>query len=50
MLNLLDYAVAEQFLQSGHRNRLIVETTPETVLDSIETQNISADNVTLENM
>ena len=50
LLNLLDYAVAKQFLQSGHRNRLIVETTPETVLDSIETQNISADNVTLENM
>lgn len=49
LLNLLDYAVAEQFLQSGHRNRLIVETAPEAVLDSMETQNIGAENVTLGN-
>lgn len=49
LLNLLDYAVAEQFLQSEHRNRLIVETTPEAILDSIESQNISAENVTLGN-
>ena len=39
LLNLLDHAVAERFLQSEHRNRLIVETTPEAVLDSLETRN-----------
>ena len=39
LLNLLDHAVAERFLQSEQRNRLVVETTPEAILDSLETQN-----------
>ena len=49
LLNSLDHAVAEQFLQPGHRNRLLVETTPEAILDSLETENVAAENVTLEN-
>lgn len=39
LLNFLDHAVAEQFLQSEHRNRLTVETTPAALLDSMETRN-----------
>ena len=38
LLNLLDHAVAERFLQSEHRDGLIVETTPEAILDLLETR------------
>lgn len=39
-LDFLDHAVAERFIQPEERNRLIAETTPESVLNSIEKQNI----------
>ena len=40
LLDFLDHAVAERFIQPEERNRLIAETTPESVLNSIEKQNI----------
>ena len=36
LLDFLDHAVAERFLQPEQRNRLVTETTAESVLDSIE--------------
>ena len=41
LLDFLDHAVAERFIQPEERNRLIAETTPESVLNSIEKQNIT---------
>jgi len=37
ILNFLDHAVTEQFMQAGHREMLIIDTDPNTLLDKFET-------------
>ena len=43
-LDFLDHAVAERFLQPEQRNRLSAEATPESILNSMDIQNISFNN------